>query len=238
MEEVKVNGLSMQAVILAGGLGTRLRPITNSIPKVMVLVNGKPFLQHQMEYLKRFGLNNFLIFAAYLGEKIQDYFGDGTRYGLNIEYSFEKEPMGTAGALKNAERKLEDTFLLLNGDTLMPIDYESLIRYFSSRKATGLMVAYSNLDRSFRNNATIDSTNTVTNYSKKDLSGMTHVDAGVYMFRREVTNLIPANRGCSLEQEIFPLLIARRELIAYPSDQRFYDMGSFEGLDVLKEVLR
>ncbi len=228
----------MQAVILAGGLGTRLRPITNSIPKVMVEVNGRPFLQHQMEYLKGFGVDNFLILAAYLGNKIQDYFSNGSTFGLHIEYSFEKEPMGTGGALKNARTKLEDSFILLNGDTLLQIDYKAFIDYFLSINVMGLVVAYTNRSTTFQNNIAVDFKNIVTNYNKKDAAGMTQVDAGVYMFKRDATDLMLEGRVCSLEEEIFPILIARRELVAYPSNQRFYDMGSFEGLEVLSKVLK
>lgn len=228
----------MQAVILAGGLGTRLRPITNSIPKVMVKVNGKPFLQHQIEYLKEFGVDNLLILAAYLGDKIQDYFGDGSTFGLRVEYSFEKEPMGTGGAIKNAKGKLEDSFMLLNGDTLLQINYKALIDYFLSENVIGLVVTYTNRSATFQNNVAVDFKNVVTNYNKKDPTGMTQVDAGVYVFKRDTTDLIPEGRVCSLEEEIFPMLITRRELIAYPNDQCFYDMGSFEGLEALAKVLK
>jgi len=115
----------MQVVILAGGKGTRLRPITYQVPKPMVPIHGKPFLQYQLELIKSLGINEVLLLVGYLGKQIEEYFGGGPKFGLNIEYSYENNPLGTGGALKNAEEKLAEKFLLLNGDTFLPMDYEN-----------------------------------------------------------------------------------------------------------------
>src|SRR5208282_6436393 len=117
-----------QAVILAGGLGTRMRPITETIPKPMIAVAGEPFLHHQLSLLRSFGIRRVLLLVAYLGDQIENYFGDGTSLGLQLGYSYESAPLGTGGALKNAEALLDDEFVVLNGDTYLAIDYAALIR--------------------------------------------------------------------------------------------------------------
>ncbi len=121
---------STQAVILAGGLGTRMRPITETIPKPMIMVAGKPFLQHQLGLMSRAGIEEALLLVAYLGEQIQEYFGDGAKFGCKVSYSFEPSPLGTGGALKNAEAQLQDQFVVVNGDTYLAIDYCALVKEF------------------------------------------------------------------------------------------------------------
>src|SRR3989338_1997571 len=120
----------MQTVILAGGRGTRLSPITNMIPKPMVTVKDKPFLEYLLLMLKRNSLEKILLCVGYLGEKIEVYFGDGRRLGMEIKYSYEKEPLGTAGGLKLAENLLEEEFLVLYGDSYLDIDYSAFIYFF------------------------------------------------------------------------------------------------------------
>jgi NDP-sugar pyrophosphorylase family protein len=228
----------MQAVILAGGKGSRLRPLTNRIPKPMVPVHGKPFLQHQLELIKPFGINEVLFLVSYLGDQIEDYFGDGSSFGLKIKYSYEECPLGTGGALKKAEDKLSDEFLLLNGDTFFPIDYDKLVEYFSHSDKIGVITIYNNSDKVASNNTAIGVSNLVVNYNKKDSKGMTHVDAGVQVFKRELLNYIPEGQIYSLEEKVFCELIKRKELMAFVSNQRFYDMGSFKELEIIKGILR
>ena len=177
-----------------------------------------------------------LILVSYLGEQIEKYFGDGSNLGLNINYSYEKNPLGTGGALKNAKTKLQNEFLLMNGDTFLPIDYFELISYFQKYKKIGVITAYDNTSKIVHDNIAIDKSTFIINYSKKNPAGMSFVDAGLMVFRKDVLDLIPDNQVCSLEEEIFPKLIALKELLAFPTSQRFYDMGSFSGLEVISEV--
>jgi len=228
----------MQAVILAGGKGTRLRPLTYQKPKAMIPIHGKPFLQYQLELIKSFGINEVLLLVSYFGNQIEEYFYNGSKFGLKIGYSYEASPLGTGGALKNAGDKLEREFLLLNGDTFLPIDYGELIKYFRRSTKIGVITVYNNSEMITPNNIAIGETNLVTDYSKKDSKKMTHVDAGVMVFRKDVVDLIPRTEICSLEEEIFPKLIKMKELLAFPTGQRFYDMGSFKGLDIIKGVLK
>ena len=226
-----------QAVILAGGLGTRMRPMTEQVPKPMLPVNGKPFLQHQVQLLRSHGLHRFLLLVGYLGEQIEHYFGDGTAMGAHIAYSYESSPLGTAGALKNAEEKLDPEFIVLNGDTYLDVDYQALFASFVSCQCQGLTVAFENSEQLLKNNLALDGEMAVIAYSKIQASGLTHVDAGATVLRREVLDLIPAGRKCSLEEETFPLLIRNQQLKAWPTRQRFIDMGSSSGLATLQEKL-
>lgn len=228
----------MQAVILAGGKGTRLRPLTCQMPKSMVPIHGKPFLQHQFELIKSFGINEVLLLVSYLGEQIEEYFDNGSKFGLSIEYSYEEIPLGTGGALKNAEDKLAKEFLLLNGDTFLPIDYRKLISYSHRYNKIGVITVYNNSEKIVPNNIAIGKSNLVIGYNKKDSKGMTHVDAGVMVFKKDVIDLIPKDQICSLEEEIFHKLIKVRKLLAFPTDKRFYDMGNFEKLEIIKEAFK
>lgn len=228
----------MQVAILAGGRGNRLKPITDHTPKPMIFIHGKPFLQCQLEFIKSFGLIDIVLLVGHLGNHIEDYFGNGYKFGLNIEYSYETALLGTGGALKNAEDKLDDEFLLLNGDTYLAIDYAELTKYFHQCKKLGMLTVYSNRERKIPNNIGIDNLNLIIDYNKKDSSGMTYIDAGAMVFKKEILNIIPKNKVYSLEEGVFCKLIAMKELAAFPIEQKFYDIGSPEGLKALEAILR
>ena len=227
-----------QAVILAGGLGTRMRPMTEQVPKPMLPVNGTPFLEHQLLLLKRHGFTRALLLVAYLGEQIEHYFGDGRTLGMSLAYSYEPEPLGTGGALKLAAPKLEETFAVLNGDTYLDIDYRAAAHDFEDSGADAMIVAYSNPQRAFKNNLSLNGKSTVAAYLKNGDERFTHVDAGATYFRRSVLQLVPADTKCSLEQEVFPQLIAQHRMMAWPTSTAFIDMGSPAGLAALEEQLR
>lgn len=228
----------MQAVILAGGKGTRLRPLTLNMPKPMVPVCGKPFLGYVLELLRDSGIKDVLLLVGYMGNMIEQYFQTGSRLGLRIDYSYERWPLGTAGALKNAEDRLDQTFLLLNGDTFWPSPYTDLTEHFVSTGKPCVMVAYSNAERIAPNNVLLGQRGLVAVYDKSDSCGMTHLDAGVMVLDREVLDLLPRDRFCSLEAEIFHELIKREWLAAFETGQRFFDVGSFRGLSLFEEVVK
>ncbi|MDO8490029.1 MAG: nucleotidyltransferase family protein, partial [bacterium] len=123
----------MQAVILAGGLGTRLRPLTNTTPKPMIPINGRPFLEYTIEALRWHNITHILLLTGYLGEKVKAHFGDGAQHGVSISYSHEGQPIGVGGSLRLAESRLEDNFLLLYGDVYLPINYSHFIDHFNKR---------------------------------------------------------------------------------------------------------
>jgi NDP-sugar pyrophosphorylase family protein len=234
-----------QAVILAGGLGTRMRPITETIPKPMIAVAGKPFLQYQLELLTGSGIGRALLLVAYLGEQIQQYFGGGDKFGCNISYSFESSPLGTGGALRNAEAQLQDYFVLVNGDTYLAIDYRALLEDFQKADCAAMIVAYKKPEGASQSvpasllpaNLGVSQDGAVTAYRKRNPEGLSHIDAGVIVLRKEILARLPAGQKCSLEEEIYPQLIAQGEMRAWVTLEPFFDMGSPAGLAALEEKL-
>jgi len=203
----------------------------------MVPVRGKPFLEHQLELVRGFGFTDVLILAGYLGEQIEDYFGDGSSLSMSLDYSFEETPMGTGGGLKMAESKLEGSFILLNGDTLLPIDYAKMAALFGELGKKAFIVAYDNSEKIVQNNLELSATGAVLAYDKRESHGKTHLDAGAIALDRSVLDMIEPGRVCSLEEEIFMRLIEMGEFAAFTTVQRFYDMGSHEGLRKIEKVL-
>lgn len=229
--------LDLQAAILAGGLGTRMRPLTETIPKVMIEVCGKPFLHHQLELVRENGMVRVLLLVAHLGERIERHFGDGASLGLELSYSYEPAPLGTGGALKNAADKLEDEFLVLNGDTFLPIDYAAMAHDFRAHGSAALIVAYENREARTASNLAVAADGRVTAYRKRDPHGLTHIDAGGIILRRELLDGIPPGRICSLEEEVFPRLIEQGRMRAWVTGEPFYDMGTPAGLEALARRL-
>jgi mannose-1-phosphate guanylyltransferase len=230
----------MQAVILAGGLGTRLGPLTAQVPKPMVPVAGLPYLEHQLRLLESQSIRDVVLLTGYLGAIVEDYFGDGGRVGLSIHYSRETTPLGTGGALRLAAHLLDEQFLVIYGDSYLPIDYRDVARTLDTSGAVGVVVVYDNrlADTSVSNNIAVDAEGLVVRYDK-DAAGdadLGFVEAGVLAFRRSVVGLIPEGIA-SLEKQLFGNLIAARQLRACRTSQRFYDIGTPERLRVFEDYL-
>ena len=228
----------MQAVILAGGLGTRLRPITHKIPKHLVAVGSKPFLEHLIAMLKKRGINEIVLCVGHLWQQIKDYFGDGKKFGITIKYSIEKKLMGTGGAIKKAEKYLKENFFVVYGDSFLELDYGKLMRFHQKMNKIGTLVVYGNKNQTLvKNNIELSKNNYVADYNKNMQSKkMDYVDAGVLVFKKSVLKMIPPNMNISLEEEIFPKLIKRREFVAFKSDKRFYDIGTMQRLKIFRKV--
>jgi NDP-sugar pyrophosphorylase family protein len=229
----------MQAVILAGGLGTRLWPITRDIPKPMVPVAGVPYLEHQLRDLARRGIGDIVLLTGYLGGQIEEYFGDGARLGLRVRYSREPKPLGTGGALKFASPLLDETFLVIYGDSYLPIDYAAMLAALDSSAATGIVATY--LDRKGETGVHPNIAATggfVTAYDKAGSSGLDldRVEAGVSAFRKSVLALIPEGDPVAFEPNVLPALAARRELLEWPAARRFFDIGTPERLKAIEEI--
>lgn len=227
----------MQAVILAGGLATRLGDITKNKPKSLVEIQGKPFLQFQLEFLKENGIKDIVLCVGHLGNQIQAIFGNGSKHGVNIEYSIEETLLGTAGAIKQAEPLLEEIFFTLYGDSYFRLNFNDISSYFRARDKTALMTVYRNYGLYDRSNTTIEG-EIVTKYDKKNTTGdMVYIDYGLNLFRKNVLQLIPENTYFGLE-EIFCQLIANQELLAYEVKDRFYEIGSVNGLKECTDFIR
>lgn len=227
----------MQVAILAGGLATRLEPLTKEIPKSLILIQDKPFLEYQLEFLRKGGIKDVVLCIGHLGEQIEKYFGDGRKFGMNITYSYEgKQLLGTAGALKKAEKLLEDPFFTMYGDSYLSLDFADAMSYFKSQNKFALMSVYKNYDRYERSNTVIKG-GLVKKFSKKEeAKDMVYIEYGANIFRKEALELIPESLPYSLE-ELFPELIRRKELLAYEVRERFYQIGSPEGLEEFKRYV-
>lgn len=227
----------MQAVILAGGLGTRLKPLTEEIPKSMVLIQGKPFLEHQLNLLRQGGISDIVLCVGYLGERIKEYFGDGKGFGVKIKYSEETEKLlGTAGALKNARDLLDDAFFVTFGDAYLILDYRGVMGYFKKFNKLGLMVVYKNLDRYDKSNVVVEG-NLIKVYDKQRRApDMVYIDFGVSVLRKKALDLVPKGKVIDLE-EFYRELIKRKELLAFETQQRFYEVGSQKGLKEFERLV-
>lgn len=229
--------MNSQAVILAGGLGTRLRPITEKIPKPLVEIAGKPFLHWQLAEVALQGITDVVLLVAYLGEQIEDTFGKGEKLGLNIRYVYEKEPMGTGGALKNAFPMLNDEFILLNGDSFLSAPLLEMLEKLRKSDNEVLVSVYDNEEPVPVPMNLELSGDLIVKYEKGGgiAAGCTHVDAGVYAIRKKV--LLRTNREKFQLEELWPDLIGESKLVAFQVDERFYDIGTPERVKEFEEIV-
>ncbi len=205
-------------------------------PKSLVEVHGRPFIDYQLERLRQAGITDVVLCLGRFGEQIERHVGDGSNYGLRVRCSFETEPLGTAGALQNARRLLNEAFFTLYGDSYLALDFRAVWDYFMSRRELALMTVFANEDRFERSNTAVAG-GFVTRYSKRDRTpDMKYIDYGVSLFRKPVLDLVPPGRFYSLE-ELFPRLIAERQLLSFEVRQRFYQIGTPEGLEELRQHL-
>ncbi len=214
-----------QAIILAGGFGTRLGDLTKQIPKPMLLISGKPFLEYLILHLKCSGIRKIVLSTGYLSEKISNYFGDGSIYGVEIVYSEERESLGTGGAVKLAEPLLDDCFLVLNGDSFFNIEYRNIFQSLFTKDILAVMSLRRVDDVSRYGQVTMTSGNIITRFSEKShnkVSGV--VNAGVYAMSNDIFNFIPEGNS-SLEVDIFPKIVNSQKLAGHEFDEYFIDIG-------------
>jgi NDP-sugar pyrophosphorylase family protein len=231
----------VQAVILAGGLGTRLGEITRHTPKPMVPVAGVPYLEHQFRLLREQSITDVLLLTGYLGEQVEAHFGDGGRLEMSLRYSREATPQGTGGALRDALPLLAESFLLVYGDSLLPIDYRPVWQRLVDSGARVVAVVYDNrAETTVPNNIALDDDGFVCRYDKSGRAdpGLRYVEAGVLALSRAAVAEVPPGRPVSLENEIFPRLIARRQMRGFVTAQRFYDIGTPERIRQLEAFLQ
>lgn len=221
--------MDTQVVILAGGMATRLGGLTESRPKSMILAGTRPFLEHQINMLRNSGVENVLLCLGHLSRQIIDYFGNGQKFGVRITYSIENRPLGTAGALKNAEDLLEDVFMTLYGDSYLFLNLAEVLSRFRTGGKLGLMTVYRNFGRYDKSNTAIDAGGLVVKYDKQDTGNLEYIDYGLNIFSKKVLQWIPPGEYCSLET-VFRKLIEMRELLACETQERFYEIGSPAGL--------
>jgi NDP-sugar pyrophosphorylase family protein len=228
----------LPVAILAGGLATRLRPITEKVPKLLVEVAGEPFFSHQIRLLKAAGLKHLVLCVGYLGEKIIELYGDGSKWGVKIEYAFDgPKLLGTGGALIAALPKLGEAFYVLYGDSYLPVDYRAVGEFFLRSGQLGLMTVYENHGRYDTSNVWFEAGEIKVYDKKARLPQMQYIDYGLGAFRAAAFDGFPRDAVVDLA-EVQKSLVARRQLAGYEIKQRFYEIGSHEGLAELNALLR
>jgi NDP-sugar pyrophosphorylase family protein len=231
----------MQAVILAGGLGTRLRPLVNDRPKPMAEVCGRPFLEYLLEWVHQAGCGEVILSVGYRHEQIAAHFGDGASFGVSVRYAVEETPLGTGGALKNAEPWIRGRFFCLNGDTFCDFDPSSLLdahRAYREKMRTGsgpsaclgTLALLKAEDASACGQVTLDERGRITAFREKTGAGepVPLVSAGVYVLEPEILERIPKGKAVSLERETFPG-VAGHALFGFAAEGSFIDIGTPEG---------
>lgn len=221
----------MRAVVLAGGVGTRMRPLTYVVPKAMLPIGGRPLLERTVVYLKSYGFREFVVCVAYLKNQIMDYFKDGRNLDVSIKYAEADTPLGTAGQLKTAEGLVSGTFLCMNGDIVTSMNVGELLEWHERGGGIGtialkkfeVQVPYGHIEvgENFR----------ISSFQEKPTLSYL-ANAGVYVFEPKVFNYIPANELKSLETDIFPQLLAKGEkLNGYYEDAYWADVGTMSDFE-------
>jgi len=229
---------SWPVAILAGGLATRLRPITEKIPKALITVAGQPFLAHQLRLLHSAGIRKVVLCLGYHGEMIEREFGDGSNLGVELSYSYDgPELLGTGGALKKALPLLGQRFFVLYGDSYLPIDYAAPARAFVAIGRLGLMTVFRNEGRWDTSNVWFQD-GAIKSYSKKEQRPeMQHIDYGLGILDAKALAPWPDGKALDLA-DVYRDLIDKNELAGFEVEQRFYEVGSQEGLAELDAMLR
>ena len=226
----------MQALILAGGLGTRLRSVISDKPKPMATVENKPFIEYQLAWLKEHGVAEAVLCVGYLHEQIREYFGDGERWGINLGYSVETELLGTAGALKLAQPSVRGTFLVLNGDSYFDVDLRRLVQFHRHMKSEhgglGTLALTEIQDAREYGAVTLGEGDRILRFEEKSAAAgaAKTINAGIYVLEPEILDFIPAVTKVSLEREIFPAVLRQgRPLFGHTMSGYFVDIGTPSG---------
>jgi N-acetyl-alpha-D-muramate 1-phosphate uridylyltransferase len=227
----------LPVAILAGGLATRLRPVTDTIPKALIDVNGEPFVAHQLRLLSRNGVRRVVLCVGYLGEQIEEYVGNGSQFEIQVSYSRDGERLlGTAGAIRNAIPLLGDRFFVLYGDSYLPCDYNAIELSFLASGKLALMTVHGNDGKWDQSNVEF-SAGRILRYDKTNRSpAMRHIDYGLAAVTRIVFEGVPPDRPSDLAS-LYRDLVDREQMAAYEVSERFYEVGSTEGIRELAAYL-
>src|ERR687887_1433416 len=220
----------MQAVILVGGEGTRLRPLTSTVPKPVVPLVDRPFIAYMLEWLARHGIDDVVMSCGFLATAVRNVLGDGSQYGVRLRFIEEPEPRGTAGALKYAEDLLQERFLMLNGDVLTDIDLTAQIAQHEATGATATLALVPVDDPSAYGLVRLHDDHAVKEFVEKpsaDQIDTKLISAGAYVLERGVLDRIAPDRNVSIEREVWPQLVGEG-LYGFPADAYWLDIGTPE----------
>ena len=227
---MKASGELPPFAILAGGAATRMRPITETVPKVMIEVAGAPFIAHQLHLLRREGVRNVVLCVGYLGEQVQRFVGDGAAFGLDVRYSYDGERLlGTGGALRYALPLLGPEFFVLYGDSYLDIAFAPVMQAFTASGLDGLMTVYANQGRWDTSNVVFVEGRILVHSKRKRLPTMRHIDYGLGVLKAEVLAGHDGDEAFDLA-DVYSDLVRAGRLAGYEVHKRFYEIGSPAGL--------
>jgi N-acetyl-alpha-D-muramate 1-phosphate uridylyltransferase len=217
-------------LILAGGMATRLYPITEKIPKSLVMINNKPFIEYQLRYLQKQGIKNVVISIGQFGEMIENCVKNLKNIKLDIEFVFDgKSLLGTGGAVKNSLYKLSDIFFVMYGDSFLPVNFEHIKNSFEYNNKEALMTIFENLNLYDKSNVLYEN-NKIQEYNKKTFNPkMKHIDYGLSIFSKNIFKDFPVYTNFDLSQ-VFLKMLSLNELDCFIVSERFYEIGSFQGI--------
>lgn len=226
-----------QAVILAGGLGTRLRPITDLIPKPMIEFHGKPFVEYLIGMLIEQGFKKVVLLLGYMPEKVTKYFGDGSNWGIEIKYSISNVEDDTGLRIQKAKHLYDPLFMLMYCDNYWPMDFSRMWERYRSKDVSALVTVYKNKDNYTKSNLRIDDDGFIEVYDKtRTAENLLGVDIGFFILKREVVDLIPEGNH-NFERTVMPQLIEKKDIITYQTEHRYYSVGSHERLKMTDSFL-
>ena len=228
----------MQIAIICGGHATRLGSLAETIPKSMLDIQGKPFLQHQIEMLKKQNVTDIILCVGHLSEQIESYFGNGEEFGVNIKYSYDGDKkLGPMGAIKNAESLLEKEFFIMYGDSYIFVDFQKVYDFYKKHDKQACMVVYKNENRYDKSNLLVENSMVTGHKDLNKEKEMEYIDYGTSIISKESLDFISKDTFCSTG-EFFKKLILKKELLAYEVDERFYHIGNLEALEELREYVK
>ncbi len=229
--------MSLPVAILAGGLATRLRPLTESIPKILIDLHGRPFAEYQIDLLRRHGIKRIVLCVGYLGEQVQQALGDGSRWGVEIRYSFDGETLlGTGGSLKRALPLLGDAFFVMYGDSYLECPYEEIEAAFRASGKDGLMTVFRNENQWDTSNVVFEA-GSILRYDKKERTpDMTYIDYGLGILKARTLASYAEGQVFDLSS-VYQRLIEKGQLAGFEVFQRFYEIGSHAGLEETRQYL-
>ena len=225
-------------IIICGGFATRLGNLAKTIPKSMIDINGKTFLEHQIQNLKKNKIKDIILCVGHLSEKIEEYFGNGKKFGVNIKYSYDKDkPLGPIGAVKNAEKLLDDEFFIMYGDSYLSIDFQDVYKFFKNHDKPALMVVYKNMDKYDKSNLIIKDNLAIGYGEKQRNSEMIYIDYGTSILTKNLLKNVPKDTFFSTG-DFFSKLIENRDLLTYEVKNRFYHIGNPDALAELRKYIK
>ena len=227
----------MKAVILAGGLGTRLRPLTNKKPKPMLPLGNKPLLEHLIKWIKKNDVKDIVLCVSYLHETIEKYFGDGNKFGVNIEYAVSKKPLATAGQLKTAQKFIDDTFVCIYGDSLFDFNLRSMINNHKRKKSFVTMSLYEHKTSIKYGVIYTKSNGKVLSWNEKP-EIKSKINMGCYVMQPSILNFIPKNKTYGMNDVIKKAISKRKTVSSILVRNGFVDVGDKKTYEKLRSEYR